>query len=255
VSGEFTIPPGDKLKSNNILLNLGSPSDVITRNNSVDYKACVADWWINMEIAIKQINPKKVIQISTIHIIDHSDAGVIQDPYYLSHIACLRMLEEYCAKNSLNIQVIYVGNVFGSLDKSLIPRENLILNKAIISLLRNEKLSLRTMGDGVRNFQWIGDVVDFVLEAVIKPSANNRTRLNASELMSVKDALKQLHKSIGSALEFDEWCHFGLGSDNQEGVIRSQMDYHNLKTSFNQACEEQAKIFQNFIPENAWKMK
>jgi nucleoside-diphosphate-sugar epimerase len=231
--------PAEKVR---LLLNLGSPNDWIARDEGSNYLYQVGLWKRIFENAADQVRPTRVIHLSTIHIINKNNSLTL-DPYVLSHIECLDNVRKYCSSNKIFLQTVYASNIFGTLKSGMMPRENLILNKAIISLLSNKPIKLNNNGSAVRNFLWIGDFISNLTNLFFSNNLTEEIVLASEESLEIKLALKVLHKHLAGGLNFEDWCFFG---GEHDGATKDAGNIRRLEsecTSFESSCKLQANIF------------
>jgi nucleoside-diphosphate-sugar epimerase len=240
--GGFTSGLDGNAKGTRLLLNLGTPNDHITRNIASSYLDQVDLWMESFNIAVNQVQPTYVIHLSTTHIINQNSSST-SDSYFLTHLECLKIIKKYCSSKKIFLQNVYVSNIFGTLKSDMMPRENLILNKAIVSLLTSRVIRLKNNGSAVRNFLWIGDFVESLIDLLYSNNASEEVVFASKESLEIALALKVLHKHLSKDLNFEDWCFFGNeyeeGINDVANVRNSEGDY----MSFENSCKLQANIF------------
>ncbi len=238
-----------------ILLNLGVPNEMISRINAKAANNAVQDWWVSFKNAILIGRPHRCLHISTYHIYGASNLNINENskfqtgnPYGDVHIECIKLARNICKSDKIHFTTLVVTNIFGTIHHSLAPRDDLILNNAIIRLHKGEKIELNSNGQGKRDFIWIGDFLKAVVCLIQKRSILNDTLLLSSSItITVSFALMALFDALGNG-HFSEWCSYG--SIKQDGPYFT-VNNNKLKSILNgwfpksvaQAAKQQREIF------------
>ncbi|MBI3351110.1 MAG: NAD-dependent epimerase/dehydratase family protein [Nitrospirae bacterium] len=212
---------GNNPKSFDILLNLGSPNEIVSRGPAVASKKAIEEWWKNFKAAVNLARPKRCLHVSTFHIFG-SVEGIVdeQSPllggnsYGDTHLECLSRVTGWLSVQGLPCTILVPTNIYGSVDIALMPRTDLILNLAIERCLNEKPVVLTSDGLGLRDFLWIEDAL-YAFSRFIEGDglATNQTILVSSGItIPVADALKSIFHSLGKG-RFEDWCKFGNIND------------------------------------------
>lgn len=157
-------------KNINLLLNFASPNEVKCRK-SKNIQKLFDLWKREFENALEICRPKVIINIASVHVFStmfnktaiHEKCLIgSEDQYAKVQIMCLNYLKE----KNIKIINLFVSNVFGTINKKLKPRNDLILNKIINGAVNKEDIVLDTDCNTYRDFIWIEDFL-FILNKII----------------------------------------------------------------------------------------
>ena len=217
-------------KNVDLLINFATPNEVKCRQ-SKDIKTLFKRWKSEFDNALKICNPKVIINIATIHVFNTStNKGIINencsigsaDKYAKVQIMCLNYLKE----KKINLINLFVSNIFGTINKKLIPRNDLILNKIINEAVNNKDIILDTDCNTYRDFVWIEDFL-FILKRII----SNYSIIQSSNYIvasgypiKVNQACKKIFVKLKTSKK--QKIYFGVKKQNSKKVI-----YDNTKIS------------------------
>jgi len=204
-----------------VLLNLGSPNEVVARQGGRLADDALSSWSECFLMAVRQSSPARCIHVSTFHIFG-SPQGLVNESVALSagnaygdiHLKCLKYVEEICLKEGVSLTTVIPTNIYGTVSAELKPRSDLIINFALEKILKREILQLSSDGRGLRDFLWIEDVLDALCRFIVRLHfQSNEMFIVASErTLSVRDALSSLFQVFGKGA-FDKWCKWGTKTD------------------------------------------
>lgn len=204
-----------------VLLNLGSPNEVVARQGGRLAEDALISWGECFLMAVRQSSPARCVHVSTFHIFG-SPQGLINESLPLSagnaygdiHLKCLHYVEEACLKEGVALTTVIPTNIYGTVSAELNPRNDLIINLALEKLLKREVLQLSSDGNGLRDFLWIEDVLDALCRFILRLyGQSNEMFIVASEkTVSVRDALNSLFQEFGKG-KLDEWYMWGMKTD------------------------------------------
>lgn len=206
-----------KQRNFDVLLNLGTPNEVVARIGGITAEKAVEEWSNHFEVAIRLAEPLQCIHISTFHIfgtpenaLDDTSLIVGGNAYGDLHIRCLEFVKKICSELGIGLSIVVPTNIFGTVVPDLTPRTDLILNLAIERLRARQTLQLRSNGAGLRDFLWIEDAMQAFCAIISQtPVESRETIVVASEMAtSVRDALKALFSVFGTGV-FESWCELG----------------------------------------------
>lgn len=212
----------NRIEKIDILLNLGSPNEVIARLGGHVADKAFSSWSNFFLKAIQESSPYRCIHISTFHIfdlrgglIDESSPLSCTNAYGALHVKCLEYVQNLCLKEKVALTTIVPTNIYGTISTDLRPRNHLILNFAIDKLLKGEVMQLTSCGNGFRDFLWIEDALSALCSLIMEMHGNSHERfIIASENMyTLRDALHALFQVFGNG-EFNSWCKFGSEIDS-----------------------------------------
>jgi nucleoside-diphosphate-sugar epimerase len=208
-------------KKIDILLNLGSPNEVVSRQGGRLAEDALISWGECFLMAVQQSLPARCVHVSTFHIFG-SPQGLVNECLPLSagntygdiHLKCLRYVEEVCLKEGVALTTVIPTNIYGTVSVELPPRNDLIINSALERLLKREVFKLNSDGNGLRDFLWIEDVLDALCRFILRlHGQSNEMYIVASEkTLSVRDALNYLSQEFGECI-LNECYMWGLKTD------------------------------------------
>lgn len=217
----FAIPESDgQLEKIDVLLNLGSPNEVVARQGGGGEHALIS-WTECFFAAVRQASPARCVHVSTFHIFG-SPTGLVNEYLPMSggnvygdiHLKCLRYVEEVCHKEGVALTTIIPTNIYGTVSVELCPRNDLIINLALQKLLKREVLRLNSDGNGLRDFLWIEDVLDALCRFILHSQfqSNGMFIVASEKTLSVRDALNFLFQEFGEG-KLDECYKWGAMTD------------------------------------------
>jgi nucleoside-diphosphate-sugar epimerase len=201
-----------------VLLNLGTPNEIIARQGGFIAEKAIAEWSKHIRIAIQLSKPRQILNVSTFHIFGnllmHTDENTPTlggNPYGDLHLKCLEIINAIAAEFGVEIITVIPTNIYGTVNRNLVPRSDLILNLAINKLLLNESVKLNSSGNSFRDFLWIEDVLEAFCKIILNTSSvsSGRFVIASEHTYTVRNALEILFSVLGSG-EFNNWCKFGL---------------------------------------------
>lgn len=218
----FATPANNgRIEKIDVLLNLGSPNEVVARQGGRLAEDALISWAECFLMAVRQTSPARCVHVSTFHIFG-SPRGLVSECLPLSagnvygdiHLKCLRYVEEVCLKEGVALITIIPTNIYGTVSVELSPRSDLIINLALEKLLKREVLKLNSDGNGLRDFLWIEDVLDALCRFILHSHGqSNEMFIVASEkTLSVRDALNSLYQKFGEG-RLDECYKWGVKTD------------------------------------------
>ena len=201
-----------------VLLNFGTPNEIVARQGGSIAKNAITEWSRHIRIAIELSKPTHIVNVSTFHIFgnlmmqtDENSPTLGGNAYGDLHLKCLEVINEIATEFGVAITTVIPTNIYGTVNKDLVPRSDLILNLAINKLLLNESVKLNSSGNSFRDFLWIEDALEALCATIFNtPSSPSGRFVIASEhTYTVRNALEILFSVLGSG-EFNNWCKFGL---------------------------------------------
>ncbi len=163
----------NKPKSINLIINFSSPNEIVCRSGT-DLNSIFKSWKKTVDIAINSTKITHLINISSIHVfknrnnlINESSKYGSKDPYAVMQMKCVKYLNEKCLNKKIRLINLFVSNIYGSINKNIKIRQNLVLNETIISALLNKNLVLKSDCNVTRDFVWIEDFL-IILNKIIE---------------------------------------------------------------------------------------
>ena len=224
-SGKFSEKDCDEI---DILLNLGSPNETISRDANISQRQIISEWKSHIENIINNFAPKKIIHVSTITVFNKNENIITEDseifstdPYGIIHIECLEIMNILCDKKSIELINIFPSNIYGSLKKNLLVRESLILNKIIISSIRGKSIELASRCNSFRDFMWIEDFIKIMLTLVKNYKYVDEKKIIISTGNSVNFFFQSLKRNSNQSLLFGDINDDDLKINYENLLIKS----------------------------------
>lgn len=193
-------------------------------------------------------NLKKIIYISSIDV--YNSFGIfsektVQNPvslYGQSKLYCEQMTLFHAKKKNINSLILRVGHVFGpgeEVYKKVIPN-------TIRSILVDEPVKIFNGGQDKRNFIYIDDVVQSIINAISYDGEEQVINVTGNETVSIVDTIALLEKISGKKIT-REFVDTGLGCRDVIGdnsLLKKTLlsDFTSIETGLRKEYEYMSRI-------------
>lgn len=145
-------------------------------------------------------------------------------PYEVSKSAADLICYSYFKTYGVPVTVTRFGNIYGEGDLNV----SRIVPGALMAIIKSETLEIRSDGKFVRDYLYVGDVVDgyLLLAKNIKQSAGQSYNFGSSETISVLQVLKTLESSLKVKIPYK------ILNQAKNEIPYQSLDFSKVKTEF-----------------------
>jgi len=155
---------------------------------------------------------------------NENDALSGDHPYETSKAACDLVATTYYATYGLPVAVVRFGNVYGEGDVNF----SRIIPGAVRSIIKNESLPIRSDGKYVRDYVYVGDVIEalILLSKNITKVKGEVFNISSNENLSVLEIVENVGETLGKKINYK------IQKNAINEIPRQSISFNKLKKRF-----------------------